>query len=345
MTRSPTCRSRRSKSKPPASIAAYRRGGLQRIHYHAGVLRRGRPGAGHTGDARQIVRAGQTLLNVTVRIIRLPARLISKPKTPTRSPTKTTSAVDLLAHKAIAERDVQQAESDRSQAQSDVESSTDALRALGISDPEATAKEPPAPSKSLCARPWRVKLSSGWWGRDNFCRPARRSVSPSPTPARFGFWSTCIRAIWAACASVTRSISPPMLTRTAFRDGFPTSRRAGSHHAHSASADRHRKPRAQAQERHVRHRDGPRGGHCECAAGARRRGAARQGEYALRVRADRVESICPPSGNRGRLSGGRTQIPAASTKASAWWATAASSSSSKIPCNIRPLPLDSRLDS
>ena len=49
-------------------------------------------------------------------------------------------AVDLLAHKAIAERDEQQAESDRAQAQSDVESTTDALRALGISDPEATAK-------------------------------------------------------------------------------------------------------------------------------------------------------------------------------------------------------------
>ncbi len=49
-------------------------------------------------------------------------------------------AVDLLAHKAIAERDEQQAESDRSQAQADVESSTDALRALGISDPEAMAK-------------------------------------------------------------------------------------------------------------------------------------------------------------------------------------------------------------
>ncbi|MEO8051362.1 MAG: efflux RND transporter periplasmic adaptor subunit [Acidobacteriota bacterium] len=49
-------------------------------------------------------------------------------------------AVDLLAHKAIAERDEQQAESDRSQSQADVESSTDALRALGISDPEAMSK-------------------------------------------------------------------------------------------------------------------------------------------------------------------------------------------------------------
>ena len=49
---------------------------------------------------------------------------------------------DLLEHKAIAERDMQQAESDRAQAQADLQSSEDALRALGISDPEALVKSP-----------------------------------------------------------------------------------------------------------------------------------------------------------------------------------------------------------
>ena len=49
-------------------------------------------------------------------------------------------AQDLFEHKAIAERDLQQAESDRSQAQADVESTTDVLRALGVADPEATVK-------------------------------------------------------------------------------------------------------------------------------------------------------------------------------------------------------------
>jgi cobalt-zinc-cadmium efflux system membrane fusion protein len=48
-------------------------------------------------------------------------------------------AQDLYAHKAIAERDLEQAESDRSLAQSDVESTGDALRALGIPDPDAKA--------------------------------------------------------------------------------------------------------------------------------------------------------------------------------------------------------------
>jgi len=44
---------------------------------------------------------------------------------------------DLYDHKAIAQRDLEQAESDRSLAQSDVESTGDALRVLGIADPDA----------------------------------------------------------------------------------------------------------------------------------------------------------------------------------------------------------------
>jgi cobalt-zinc-cadmium efflux system membrane fusion protein len=46
-------------------------------------------------------------------------------------------SVDLLAHKAIAQKDLEQAESDRAQAQADVESAGDALRALGVADPDA----------------------------------------------------------------------------------------------------------------------------------------------------------------------------------------------------------------
>ena len=43
---------------------------------------------------------------------------------------------DLYSHKAIAEKDLEQAESDRAQAEADVESMGDALRALGINDPD-----------------------------------------------------------------------------------------------------------------------------------------------------------------------------------------------------------------
>ena len=52
-------------------------------------------------------------------------------------------AQDLFAHGAIAEADLQQAESARTQAEADKQSSEDALRALGLKDPEAVVKNPP----------------------------------------------------------------------------------------------------------------------------------------------------------------------------------------------------------
>lgn len=51
-------------------------------------------------------------------------------------------AQDLYAHGAIAEADLQQAESTRTQAEADMVSSQDALKALGISDPEQVVKNP-----------------------------------------------------------------------------------------------------------------------------------------------------------------------------------------------------------
>jgi cobalt-zinc-cadmium efflux system membrane fusion protein len=54
-----------------------------------------------------------------------------------------TRSEDLFAHGAIAEADLQLAESTRNQAQADMQSSEDALRALGLKDPEAVVKNPP----------------------------------------------------------------------------------------------------------------------------------------------------------------------------------------------------------
>lgn len=48
-------------------------------------------------------------------------------------------AKDLYAHHAIAERDVQQGESERGQAQADLDASTATLRVMGISNPESLA--------------------------------------------------------------------------------------------------------------------------------------------------------------------------------------------------------------
>ena len=52
-------------------------------------------------------------------------------------------AQDLYTHGAIAEADLQQAESTKTQANADLQASEDALRALGLNDPEAVVKNPP----------------------------------------------------------------------------------------------------------------------------------------------------------------------------------------------------------
>ena len=58
-------------------------------------------------------------------------------------------AKDLYEHHAIAEADLEQAESTRAQAQADLESSTDAIRVLGIADPEKIVTKPASPEVPL----------------------------------------------------------------------------------------------------------------------------------------------------------------------------------------------------
>ena len=58
---------------------------------------------------------------------------------------------DLYAHKAIAQSEVEQAESSRAQADADLQSSEQAIRVLGISDPEDLANKPPSPEVALLA--------------------------------------------------------------------------------------------------------------------------------------------------------------------------------------------------
>jgi cobalt-zinc-cadmium efflux system membrane fusion protein len=92
----------------------------------------------------QTVQAGQPLLTVNspdysaARSAYLKARAADSlaEKIYTRSQ-------DLYSHGAIAEADLQQAESSRNQAAADMQSSEDALRALGLKDPEAVVKNPP----------------------------------------------------------------------------------------------------------------------------------------------------------------------------------------------------------
>ncbi len=58
-------------------------------------------------------------------------------------------AQDLFAHGAISEADLQQAESNRTQAHADMESSADALKALGLKDPEAAIKKTTASTAEI----------------------------------------------------------------------------------------------------------------------------------------------------------------------------------------------------
>jgi len=91
----------------------------------------------------QMVHAGQPLLAVTspdyssARSSYLKAR-----DAYALSDKLYTRAQDLFAHGAIAESDLQQAESNRTQAHADMESSADALRALGLKDPDIVLKNP-----------------------------------------------------------------------------------------------------------------------------------------------------------------------------------------------------------
>lgn len=92
----------------------------------------------------QVVKAGQTLLTVTSPDYSAARSAYMKARSASQLADKNYDrAKDLYDHHAIAERDLQQAESDRAQAQADLQSSEDALRALGIADPESLIKTPP----------------------------------------------------------------------------------------------------------------------------------------------------------------------------------------------------------
>jgi cobalt-zinc-cadmium efflux system membrane fusion protein len=60
-------------------------------------------------------------------------------------------AQDLLAHKAIAQADLEQAESNRTQAEADLQSSEQAIRVLGIANPESVVTNPPSAELPLLA--------------------------------------------------------------------------------------------------------------------------------------------------------------------------------------------------
>jgi cobalt-zinc-cadmium efflux system membrane fusion protein len=90
----------------------------------------------------QFAQAGQPLLTVTSPDYSVARSAYIKAQDAFALTEKLyTRAQDLYAHGAIAEADLQQAESNHIQAHADMESSADALRALGVKDPEALIKK------------------------------------------------------------------------------------------------------------------------------------------------------------------------------------------------------------
>jgi membrane fusion protein, heavy metal efflux system len=91
----------------------------------------------------QFVQAGQALLTVTSPDYSAARSAYIKARDAfALSERFYVRAQDLYAHGAIAEADLQQAESNQTQAHADMESSADALRALGLKDPEGLIKTP-----------------------------------------------------------------------------------------------------------------------------------------------------------------------------------------------------------
>jgi cobalt-zinc-cadmium efflux system membrane fusion protein len=96
------------------------------------------------------VRAGQTLLYVASPDYSLLRSAYLKARDAFQLADKFyIRAQDLYAHHAIAQADLEQAESNRAQAQADFDSSADAIRILGITDPETIITRAPSPEIPL----------------------------------------------------------------------------------------------------------------------------------------------------------------------------------------------------
>ena len=86
-------------------------------------------------------------------------------------------AQDLYAHKAIAQADLEQAESTRTQAEADLQSSEQAIRILGISEPGRLDRQTRLLRKWRCWRPLAGEVVERLCSPGNCCRLAARSAS------------------------------------------------------------------------------------------------------------------------------------------------------------------------
>ena len=133
------------------------------------------------------VSAGQPLLNINSPDYSQARSAYLKAKDAFRSPTKTTSARKICSPTKPSPNAISSKPNPTApRPKSDVESSADALRALGYPTPNATVKSS-ATLQSRCSPPSTEKSSSALLAPASCCKPARPSASPFPIPAKSGF--------------------------------------------------------------------------------------------------------------------------------------------------------------
>ncbi len=162
-------------------------------------------------------------------------------------------AQDLFAHGAIAEADLQQAESNRTQAHADMESSADALTGLGPEGSGWCVEESGAIDRGdsdSCSGIGRNRGTAGGPraaaadGRDAMLHDFEYEYGLDPCehlPER-----SAVRARWQPRGDQHRRVS-----RTVPRQDFVHCSGTGSEHANAASAHRRRKPREETEKRYV----------------------------------------------------------------------------------------------
>ena len=134
-----------------------------------------------------VVREGQPLLYVeSPDYAQLRAAYLKARDAYALSDRNYTRSKDLYEHHAIAEADLQAAESVRTQAQADLQAAEQALSILGVAKLDDILEKGPSLRKSPCLRRLAAKWWSGWSLRGKWSRQQRRRSLPFPTSIRFG---------------------------------------------------------------------------------------------------------------------------------------------------------------
>ena len=123
-----------------ARTASDRHGGLQRFQHDAGVHRGRRAGAGNTCRARADGAAGQTLLTVSSPDYSAARSAYLKARSVQLLAEKIYSALRICMRTKRSPRRICSRRNRIAAAQADLQSSEDALRALGLKDPEGLSK-------------------------------------------------------------------------------------------------------------------------------------------------------------------------------------------------------------